>query len=584
MKFKARLLSAAMVIVLFAALLTGTVLAAGTVEWSGTFTGAGNNTVTTAPLPADPNKVELAWSKPLGNNTVVIVGDYLYTYDGLPKEDEMGNLEFYGGTFYKVHKDTGETVASVACDVNTTYYYSYSIYANGLIYVGTPSHIMAFDPDTLEQKLKVSVRNMNYATLQCINGCIVTNGTVLNGSTTTTVSGLNFGDGWANGAEVGGYYYVADVHENLYAINTTTWTVADTVSSGHTANTSDSSPDACPGVLYYDGALYWGGVSGNVYCVKASNGAFDDSTFKKVSSGIKCYGAPVAANGRIYLAGVQVNNSSANLGKSTICVFDADLNLIYEAGSTENGKIQSTPILQVVSGTTVRVYVQGYSGMVYYLSDSAAKTSGSLTMLLEPAQKDYAWEQLACDSEGAIYCSNDSSYIMKYQTNSLTAPVITGDLSTEEVTYSKGETASALTVTATGSGTLSYQWQSSTNGSTFLNISGATAANYTPDTSKVGTTYYRCVVKNTGGGESAETVSAVAVISVNSSLGDVNGDGKINAADIQTLSEYLVGLEVNCSRAAADVNGDGEINLADVILLRRSVEWNISLTAWNARR
>ena len=582
MKFKTRLLSAALVIVLLAAAVPLTALAASqAAEWSGTFTSANNNTCTTAPLPADPNKVTQVWSKPVGNNTVVVVGDYLYTYDGV-----QGSDPFAENKLYKIHKDTGETVISVPAEISTSYYYSYSIYANGLIYVGTPTHIMAFDPDTLEQKLKVSVPTKNYATLQYINGCIVSNGTVLNGTTTTTISGLDFGDGWANGAEVGDYFYVADVHENLYAINTTTWTVTDTISSGHMANTSDEAPDPCPGVMYYNGALYWGGVSGNAYCVKASGGVFDDRTFKSVDSGIKCYGAPVAANGRVYLAGVQENDASENIGKSTICVFDTDLNLIYEAGSTENGKIQSTPILQVVSDTAVRVYVQGYSspGRVYYLKDAAGQTSGSLTLLLEPDKADEAWEQLACDSEGAIYCSNDSGYLMKYQADSLAAPVITGDLSTGEVTYSKGETAAALTVTATGSGTLSYQWQYSTNGSTFLNISGATANSYTPDTSKVSTTYYRCVVKNTSGGETAETVSAVAVISVNSSLGDVNGDGTINATDIQTLSEYLVGLEVNCSQAAADVNSDGEINLADVILLRRSVEWNISLTAWNASR
>jgi len=59
--------------------------------------------------------------------------------------------------------------------------------------------------------------------------------------------------------------------------------------------------------------------------------------------------------------------------------------------------------------------------------------------------------------------------------------------------------ASALTVAATGQGTLSYQWQRSSNGSSWTNISGATGTAYTPPTTALGTIYYRCVVTDTLG-------------------------------------------------------------------------------------
>ena len=576
-------MSLGLAVLVLAVLLSTSVLAAdGTVHWSGTFTHPNNNTVTTAPLPADPTSVTQVWSKPVGNNTVVIVGDYLYTYEG-NREDDWGDCY---PVFYKINKNTGEVVKSTSCDVATGNYYSYSIYANGRIYVGTEGYILAFDPDTMQQVWKKArnEQDKSYGTLQYIGGHIVSNGTVLkdNGTsaTTQTISGIDFGSGWANGAEVGGYYYVADIHENVHAISTTTWKVVDTVSSGVTANTSDSKNDPCPGVLYENGALYWGGVSGNAYRVEVSGGTFADSTFKKVSCGIKCYGAPVAANGRVYLAGVQSNEAEDNTGKSTICVFDAaTMNRIYQASSTENGKIQSTPILQKVSNTTVRVYVQGYNkpGRIYYLQDTTTAQSGSLTLLLEPSESQYAFEQLACDNDGALYCTNNSGYLMKYQANGPTAsgaPVITKDLSTDPVYYELDAKASALTITASGSGTLSYQWQSGTDGKTFLNISGATTASLTPAVNKAGTTYYRCVVHNDHG----QAVSAVAVISVTGLRGDIVADGVVDNKDIDYLSRYLVGLEVNCSQAAADVNSDGEIDLVDLILLRRHLEWYMPLS------
>ena len=45
-------------------------------------------------------------------------------------------------------------------------------------------------------------------------------------------------------------------------------------------------------------------------------------------------------------------------------------------------------------------------------------------------------------------------------------------------------------------------------------------------------------------------------------LGDVNGDGEVNIADINAVINIILG--GNSSTPAADVNGDGEINIADV--------------------
>ena len=42
---------------------------------------------------------------------------------------------------------------------------------------------------------------------------------------------------------------------------------------------------------------------------------------------------------------------------------------------------------------------------------------------------------------------------------------------------------------------------------------------------------------------------------------DVNNDGEVNIADINTILDFIL---ANSSNAIADVNGDGEVNIADV--------------------
>jgi hypothetical protein len=74
-----------------------------------------------------------------------------------------------------------------------------------------------------------------------------------------------------------------------------------------------------------------------------------------------------------------------------------------------------------------------------------------------------------------------------------------------------------MTVTVTGgSGTITYQWQQSTDGSTgWANSTGtgATTATYTPSSATPGTTYYRVLVNAANNGcDQAVSNNAVAII------------------------------------------------------------------------
>ena len=51
-------------------------------------------------------------------------------------------------------------------------------------------------------------------------------------------------------------------------------------------------------------------------------------------------------------------------------------------------------------------------------------------------------------------------------------------------------------------------------------------------------------------------------------VGDVNGDGEVNIADVNAVIRMILTDETN---AAGDVNGDGEINISDVNAIIRII-------------
>jgi len=83
----------------------------------------------------------------------------------------------------------------------------------------------------------------------------------------------------------------------------------------------------------------------------------------------------------------------------------------------------------------------------------------------------------------------------------------------------------ASTALATGSGTISYQWQSNTTGcgGSFTNIGGATAASYDPPAGLLTTTYYRRAANSTVGGFPCTDYTACIAVNVNTVTGGTVG-------------------------------------------------------------
>jgi len=105
--------------------------------------------------------------------------------------------------------------------------------------------------------------------------------------------------------------------------------------------------------------------------------------------------------------------------------------------------------------------------------------------------------------------SSDASSPSSFTTNSYLAQLsgTLPEISTNPVSQTVAATQTAtFVVNASGSPTPTYQWQSSPNGGTFANISGATSATYTTPAAAISDngTQFQCVVTNTAGSATSE--------------------------------------------------------------------------------
>ena len=121
-------------------------------------------------------------------------------------------------------------------------------------------------------------------------------------------------------------------------------------------------------------------------------------------------------------------------------------------------------------------------------------------------------------------------------------PVITAE--SKKFTYEVNGEPEVLTITAsvTDGGKLSYQWYKSDSADgEYTVVAEATVKDFTPDTSAVGTTYYKCVVTNTLDGKTASADGAVFTVEVIEKKGVE--DKEATRPKVEATTEYTV--EVN---------------------------------------
>ena len=115
----------------------------------------------------------------------------------------------------------------------------------------------------------------------------------------------------------------------------------------------------------------------------------------------------------------------------------------------------------------------------------------------------------------------------------------------------------AVTITPSNAANQNVTWSSADNDIATVNNYGVVTG-VSPGTVAI-------TVTTEDGGHTA--VIGVIVVPPAVLIGDVDGNGTVEQADLLRLREYLAGRPVYINRAAADINGDGVINQMDFMLL-----------------
>lgn len=191
---------------------------------------------------------------------------------------------------------------------------------------------------------------------------------------------------------------------------------------------------------------------------------------------------------------------------------------------TDGYSIISATYVENAAASTLNAAATSAAGTVSYAWQSkdaggSWTYNGNTTSTLTPPTSSIGEVYYRCvvtnTLNGYTKTATSDTAVITVISASAPVPSFTSAYNMSNANYYRGDSATALNATATASmGTITYQWQSSSDGSSFSNISGATSATYTPPTNTAGTKYYRCVVTNTYNGDTATLTSGSAQIVV----------------------------------------------------------------------
>jgi large repetitive protein len=239
-------------------------------------------------------------------------------------------------------------------------------------------------------------------------------------------------------------------------------------------------------------------------------------------------GTPVGTNSSTYIPSAStvgilyyycvVTFSSGGCTSVTSDTAEVNINTLPTI-STEPLATQSICLGGTVSALTV-AYSGGAGTATYqWYSHTSASNSGG-TLIAGATQASF--DPPLFTSVGTFYyycvvslsgngCNATTSQVAEI--NVVADPVITLQPIANQ-SLCQGTTPTDLSVTVTGGiGSYSYQWYTATSGTgTGTPILNATNSNYTPDTTSVGTTYYYCVINQSGIGCSVTSAVAEVII------------------------------------------------------------------------
>ncbi|WP_394990395.1 collagen-binding domain-containing protein, partial [Emticicia sp.] len=205
------------------------------------------------------------------------------------------------------------------------------------------------------------------------------------------------------------------------------------------------------------------------------------------------YTTPSISTTTIYYVSCTVNGcESASRDVVTATIASAILINTQPVGFTECLSGSATLSVSAAGGSPSLTYQWQSSSDNATFTNISGATSSTYTPASTVAGTTYFRVIVSASGAG---CSS----VISSSVSVIIVATPTVSISTTNGTICNGGTASLTATVSNGTGTTSYQWQSSTDNVTFTNISGATSSTYTSGV-LTATTYYRLVATQTGSG------------------------------------------------------------------------------------
>ncbi|MDO3645237.1 DUF6443 domain-containing protein [Mucilaginibacter sp. L3T2-6] len=329
-----------------------------------------------------------------------------------------------------------------------------------------------------------------------------------NGTTFSNITGAT-SSGYTPPALTVSTWYKRQVTSNgvTVATNAAKITVYPQVTAG-AITADDANYNTSPGALVVSAA--GGGTGTYTYQWLSST---DGTTFTNITGATSAgYTPPALTVSTWYKRTVFSNGASATTAAAKITVYPQ-----VTAGTitADDANYNTSPGTLVVSAAGGGTGTYTYQWLSSTNGTTFTNISGATTVgYTPPALTISTWYERTVTSNGASATTAAAKITVYPQ-------VTAGAITAATINYNTSPGALTVTAAGGGTGTYTYQWLNSTDGTTFTNITGATSSGYTPPALTVSTWYERTVTSN---GASATTASAKITVYPQLTAGAITPD------------------------------------------------------------
>jgi hypothetical protein len=428
-------------------------------------------------------------------------GNSSYTYQWQSSSDNSTWTNISGAT------STGYSPGSLTA----TTYYRVVVTSNGVTAYSATAVVTVY-PQLVGGSISPSGQTINYNTVPgtlTLSGVSGGNGSYTyqwqsspDNSTWTNISGAT-STGYSPGSLTATTYYRVVVTSNgvtAYSATAVVTVYPQLVAGSISPSSQTINYNTTPGTLTLSGVS--GGNSSYTYQWQSSP---DNGTWTNISGATSTGYSPGSLVATTYYRVVVTSNGVTAYSATAVVTVYPQL----AAGSISPSS--QTINYNTVPGTLTLSGVSGGSGSYTYQWQSSpdnstwTNISGATSTGYSPGSATSTLYYRVVVTSNGVTAYSATAVVTVY------AQLVAGSISPSSQTINYNTVPGTLTLSgvSSGSGSYTYQWQSSLDNSTWTNISGATSTGYSPG-SATSTLYYRVVVTSNG----ASAYSATAVVNV----------------------------------------------------------------------